>query len=1145
MEQYNTHDAVLTTDHEGIITYMNPVAEALTGWKSPEGIGQPLGKVFHALDDEHDEMSPDLVDRVLKDRQTVELYEHISVLTREGDRLPISGVAAPMQSGDQVRGLILTVSNLPHGEETRDPLTPSDTGYADLANKIPGVFYRRRIDQHWTMEFISQECELLTGYPAEKLMQNDALTYASLIHPDDWDTTWQTGQQHLDENECIELEYRILPKAGDEKWVLDRGCVQRIGEDGKWYVQGFIVDVTEWKNVDSDFRDKLGFYRTLLSDITDAVFVTDDEGAFTFICPNVKAIFGYQPHELDGKRIQDLIGDDIMENGELEASGEITNAQTIVQSKDGTEHQLLVNMKRVRLGRGTRLFTCRDISDRAELEKQIQARTAFLESIFTAAPVGIGVLEDRIIQEVNRTFCDITGYTEEELLGADTLVLYLSEEEYNQVGHDKYSQINQYGYSTVETRWRCKDGTVKDIILGTARLNSGDDCERITMTVLDITQRKTYEKELQREHAFIQRITETSPIAITIVNQEGRIVYANAQAEQTLGLERDEITQRNYNDPNWQITDFDGEPYPDEQLPFQRVMERKAPVYDVMHAIRWPSGEMKYLKINGAPLTFGKGEEVEQGVFVIEDMTELVLQQRQLLESQEHIRKLWERSPDAMCLSDSSGILVDVNPALCELASKSREELCGIHYTELVAIEQSEISQERYEEVFRSRQPEQQVTLKTTLLSGESFYLQFTVSFMDSEEHGSLMLCIIRDVTEQKLLEKELIHSQRMEALGQIAGGIAHDFNNVLTSISGAVEMMQMRDSESRFEKYLHVLNSSIARGKTVTERMLTFTRSSTPETKPLSVRSFLEDIQQMASYTLPKYIEIALDTAGEPLNVLADPNQLQQVLLSLCVNAADAMPQGGTISFEGYPASDTEVEEHIGSTNTSYACIAVRDTGVGMDRETQSRIFEPFFTTKKASEGTGLGLAVAHKIIRLHNGWITVESREGEGTIFTIGLPRTHPQERSPSSGKEFSFQEGEGETILIVEDEKTIGKYLEEALVELHYTILWAPDAAGAKQFVRNYGDEIDLILTDIGLPDQDGAKLVVYFGANLPDIPVIAATGYVDDQLKETLYGAGVTEVIRKPYDLKFITNLFRDYLKQSVQIQKGRGRELRYD
>jgi len=501
------------------------------------------------------------------------------------------------------------------------------------------------------------------------------------------------------------------------------------------------------------------------------------------------------------------------------------------------------------------------------------------------------------------------------------------------------------------------------------------------------------------------------------------------------------------------------------------------------------------------------------------DITDRIFTERQLDQEQELFQTLFHAIPDPIYFKNANHEFVRVNYAKARKHNTTPDEMIGKtdfdYYPEDLAREAHNTDQYVLQNGTPVIGKEEQV-----LENDGTIRWNLVTKLPRRNSRGEIIgtMGISRDITELKQTEQQLVEAQRMEALGELASGIAHDFNNVLAMISGALQLMWPELKASDLKKYAEMIESGVTQGSSITERLLAFSRPREPELKPLSVREFLGDIREFASHTLPQNISIVIDDMDQRSSILAEKSQLQQVLMTLCINAADAMPEGGTIRLGVSDPTEAEVRENHPQADCGYLCITVSDTGIGMDEETQEKIFKPFFSTKDHDDGTGLGLTVARKIIRNHNGWIEMESEPGAGTTFTIGLPETAPDTRSETVEQASHLPEGEGEHLLLVEDEEVIRNILAEILTNNGYRVTAKQDGFSALRSLRENPKRFSLVVTDLGLPDMDGEVLADSIRQDAPDLPIVVITGYVSPERFQRLEEQGLDELVRKPNDLE---------------------------
>jgi signal transduction histidine kinase len=376
-------------------------------------------------------------------------------------------------------------------------------------------------------------------------------------------------------------------------------------------------------------------------------------------------------------------------------------------------------------------------------------------------------------------------------------------------------------------------------------------------------------------------------------------------------------------------------------------------------------------------------------------------------------------------------------------------------------------------------------------------------------------VAVKRDVTEDVALRRELMQAQKMESIGRLASGIAHDFNNLMGQILGAAEMILCRARESGLEEYLELIFEAVNRGRNITSRMLNFSRAGEEGVEAVAVGEILTDLEQVGKHTFPKEIELRFD-AEEEIHLQCDRTQIQQVLMNLCINAVDAMSGAGMLSVRARRATADETRRHGNGRGERYACLMVSDSGAGIDSEVVHEIFDPFFTSKPPGKGTGLGLFIVYGIIRSHGGWIEVDTAPGSGTTFTLGLPVTGAP-ADPTSETSPALPEGGGQHILVVDDEAGLVQLLTEVLSDANYRVSSAGDGREALAFFEASAYDIDLVITDIGMPRMGGRDLVERLRRIDGGLDIIVTSGFVDASDFAELARFGVRKVLTKPFEV----------------------------
>ena len=502
-----------------------------------------------------------------------------------------------------------------------------------------------------------------------------------------------------------------------------------------------------------------------------------------------------------------------------------------------------------------------------------------------------------------------------------------------------------------------------------------------------------------------------------------------------------------------------------------------------------------------------------------------------LLESKEHYRTLFEGSRDAIFLHNLEGKFIDANQAMLDLFGYTREEMIGMNSIDIHAHpeDRSKFLNELVQKGFH-----RDYEIKLKKKDGTEIDCLLTASIRRADD-GTIIgyQGIIRDISDKKLLESQLLQAQKMEAVGRLAGGIAHDFNNLLTTIIGNTELSLLRTGKDNpLCENIAEIKKAANRAASLTRQLLAFSRKQVLQPVVLNLNTVICSLEKMIGRLIGEDVELETLLSPDLGEVRADAGQMEQVIMNLVINARDAMPRGGKLIIEtaNVDLDENYASEHGVKLNPGpYVMLAVSDTGKGIDKETQSRIFEPFFTTKEKGKGTGLGLSTVYGIVKQSGGLIWVYSELGEGTTFKIYLPRIRCGSE-PLRKEQAPLEAPKGvETVLIVEDDDAVRSLACKILELQGYKILEAKDGEEAMKVSKEYKGPIHLMITDVVMPGISGRELQEQLHPLRPAMKVLYMSGYTDNATAyHKVLDSGVA-FLQKPFTPETLARKVREVLE----------------
>ena len=535
------------------------------------------------------------------------------------------------------------------------------------------------------------------------------------------------------------------------------------------------------------------------------------------------------------------------------------------------------------------------------------------------------------------------------------------------------------------------------------------------------------------------------------------------------------------------------------------------------HRLR--SGVVRDVEVHSSPIELD-GRRVLFSI--VHDVTDRVRAERQLVESEANYRRALEQASDAIVVSDRQGSILEVNARTEEILGYPRDEIVGRRLEDFLPAEERDRKPLRLRDLVDGRS----ILSERRLQRKNGSMADVEISARDLGD--GRFQAIVRDISERRRLEEQLRQAQKMEAVGQLTGGIAHDLNNLLTVVLANSEMMasDLPTGREDLRNDLGELQAAARRGAQMIRKLLSFSRHAPLTYQVLDLGRVVEDLLGTLRRLLPAHIEVAFTRDNQPVKILADSGAIEQVLLNLATNARDAMPRGGTLRLETRRVDVSRPPD--GALPGSYACLSVRDDGIGMDERVRVRAFEPFFTTKPPGEGSGLGMAMIYGLTQQQGGFLELDSELGRGTTVRVYFPLARDDQPLAELGTAPPVLHGGVEQILLVEDEEGLRRVAQRALERVGYRVLTAADGMEALDSYRSHPDGIDLIITDMVMPKLGGLALYRTLRQEGHSVRFLFTSGYAAHEIMRGDLPDGELVLLQKPWTLADLTKRVREVL-----------------
>lgn len=877
----------------------------------------------------------------------------------------------------------------------------------------------------------------------------------------------------------------------------------------------------------------------------DMLAIVGFDGFFRQVNPAFTTTLGWTREELFSRPVADLIHPDDLEES-VTAGARLVSGQPLNQyrsrcgCKDGSYRWISWNAYPLRDAHLI-FAVARDITElkqqeddlrRAndELEERVAQRTeALVESeqrfkaVFENDHVVMMVLdpESGTIEAASPGACRFYGYSKKELTGKRLM-------EINILPPDEMLcrlQIAKSGQRThFEHQHRLANGEVRDVEVHSGPVTVGGRTLLLSV-IADVTERKKAENDLRISEERLELALQGGGLGLWDLDLRSGKVVVNDRTTEISGYIPGEL------EPDMSSWEKIG--HPDDMERILRALHahiiQETPAFEEETRIRTKSGQWKWILARGKVVERGEQGHAARMAGTLLDIT------ARKRSEQAHLRLVTavENTQETILITDTEGTILYVNPAFTKMTGYERDEVLGQNSRILK-------SGEHHHAFYQH--------LRDTITQGKVWKGRF----INRRKDGSLypeestispvrdrsrkivnFVAVKRDITQELAIQEQLVHAQKMEAIGTLAGGIAHDFNNLLQITLGYSELLlSEKDQYDPDYQDLQRIFEAARNGTDLVERLMTFSRKVEPKIVPLNLNREVEQVVKLLSRTVPKMIAIELELDPDLPNVHADQTQLEQVLMNLAVNACDAMPEGGKLRIATHHVVGTERLPMLASDDNcgEYVHLSISDTGLGMDANTVDHIFEPFYTTKSLGKGTGLGLAIVYGIVAQHHGFIDCQSEPGNGTTFHVYFPASPGQYELELKGTE-TGPAGGTEKVLLVDDEDSLRSLGERVLSNAGYTVLTASNGREACELFARHASDISLVILDLIMPEMGGKECMRELLQINPHVRVLVASGFSPDMTRQELLAAGIKGFLSKPFSVSELLRQVRKALDES--------------
>jgi PAS domain S-box-containing protein len=856
-------------------------------------------------------------------------------------------------------------------------------------------------------------------------------------------------------------------------------------------------------------------YRTYVDSAPVGIFIADAQGRYLDVNPQACRITGYQQSELLSMQIPDLLPPESMAAGKdhferLHADGFATG-ELRYRRKNGEIRWWSVTASRV-----SDNFLLGFVSDVTDRRMQEESRSIFLELLDNAEHIVVFKDPQLRYLMINRSYTALTGLSLADVVGKTDREAFAGLSTESQIA--RYMEYDRQALTlpageclTIEEETLAADGSTKTFLSKKFPVYAQDGRLLGSGTITsEITEIKHMQQGLKQSVLLLTTLMDAVPADIYVMDPETyHILFINKNMQNHFG---EDLVGK----PCWQVFRHETAPCSCCRLP--ELLGENAPATVAWEDRNPVTGDL-FINLETL-ITWPDGRRVKMQVAT--DITELRETKVALAESKERFRAIFEQAAIGICQNQLDGSFIHVNPRFSAITGYTPAELSRMTFKDITHAEDLAGDEAKISLLLAGKIDSYSLEKRYVKRDGSIIWVDLTVSLLrDSEGRNIHFIGFIDDISERKILQSQLQQAQKMESVGRLAGGVAHDFNNMLSVILGHTEMTleQVAEDDPLYAELIEIQKAA-QRSAVLTRQLLAYARKQAVKPKVLDLNATVEGMLKMLGRLIGENIEL-LWLPGKAVGAIKiDPSQIDQILANLCVNARDAIDGGGKVIIEtgALTLDESTCLAYTEAVPGDYVVLTVSDNGRGMDQKTRAQIFEPFFTTKEIGKGTGLGLATVYGIIKQNKGFIEVKSSPGQGTRFRIYLPE-HKEASlaNPPSDRTEITAHGH-ETILLVEDEPSILAMTTTMLTRMGYKVLATAAPAEAIRLARESVDRIDLLMTDVVMPEMNGRDLASTLLYHSPGLKRLFMSGYTADVIAHHGVLDEGTHFIQKPFSRK---------------------------